>query len=558
MKESNSDTKGLFQLLAPHKPTNQSFVCLGLLVFVATGFEMILPLYSSYLVDSISVDGIELTVIFGLIGIVLIAAVFEGILGWFGGKLGHGISSRLRYSLIGRLLNSQSESMDQEHSAELSARVVNDSKEVKSVLAEDLIGLLSGLVSLIAVITIMFVLDWRLTLVLVSCVLLGFLVITPLALMMNGIGKSTQTAEATLLKYVTEWLRYGKLIKSHNASQQLQGQSRALLDECFNQEMRATKVLSLIGPIANLVLMISMVAILGFSAYWLQQGTMTLGTITAFLMYLFGLTFPLMAMAMFFSNLNKAAGAASRLTSINQLPIEDKGTATHLTQVERIAFKNLNFSHQDKLILKQINYQFVGNGLSVVVGESGSGKSTFLSQLLGFYPQTFNQVLINNKPLTEFDLQSVRQCIAWVDQEPKLLHANIRENLTLGLKETLTDQDILQVLHSVGLQSWLKRINADLSLIVSEQAHQFSGGEKQKFAIARAILRNAKVLLLDEPTSALDDANKAELMTILRRLATNMRVIMISHHLELIQPGDDVIELQAGQIISKVAPRQAG
>ena len=155
-------------------------------------------------------------------------------------------------------------------------------------------------------------------------------------------------------------------------------------------------------------------------------------------------------------------------------------------------------------------------------------------------------------------MQSVRQCIAWVDQEPKLLHANIRENLTLGLKETLTDQDILQVLHSVGLQSWLKRINADLSLIVSEQAHQFSGGEKQKFAIARAILRNAKVLLLDEPTSALDDANKAELMTILRRLATNMRVIMISHHLELIQPGDDVIELQAGQIISKVAPRQAG
>lgn len=551
MENTTGDTQSLWRLLSPHKPDKKSFVYLSLLVLITTALELVLPLYSSYLVDSIGEAGIDTLVIVGLIIIVLTAAIFEAILGWFGGKLGHGINYRLRYSLIGRLLHSQSQSVEQEHSAELSARVVNDSSEVKSVLAEDLMGLMSGIFSLIAVITIMFILDWRLTLVLVSCVLFGFILITPIALMMNNIGKATQTAEANLLKYVTEWLRYGKLIKSHNASTQLQNESNELLGECFKQEMRATKILSLIGPIANLVLMISMIAILAFSAYWLKQGTVTLGTITAFLLYLFGLAFPLMSMAMFFSGLNKAAGAASRLYEISQLPTEHSEATFLLEEVATITVQDLNFVRGDKSILKQVNYQFSGTGLSIVIGDSGSGKSTLLSQFLGFYPETHEMILINDKPLNAYDLSSVRQAIAWVDQEPKLLHASIRDNLILGLSETLSDDEILTVLESVGLQEWLTRINRDLSQEVSEQAHQFSGGEKQRFAIARAILRQAKVLLLDEPTSALDDSNKAGLMILLRKLSTKMRIIMISHHLDLIRPEDDVIEISAGEIVNK-------
>ena len=188
MKQDEGNTQSLWQLLSPHKPGKKSFVYLTILVLIATGLELVLPLYSSYLVDSISSEGIEGIIILGLIALVLVTAFFEAILAWFGGKVGHGINYRLRYSLIGRLLNSQSQSLDQEHSAELSARVVNDSKEIKSILGEELIGLVSGSISLIAVITIMFVLDWRLTLVLVSCVVLGFVIITPIAMMMTNIG----------------------------------------------------------------------------------------------------------------------------------------------------------------------------------------------------------------------------------------------------------------------------------------------------------------------------------------------------------------------------------
>mgnify|MGYP000106076475 CR=1 FL=1 len=543
------NVQSLWQLLSPHKPPTKSFVYLILLVLIATSLELVLPLYSSYLVDSISEDGVEASIIGGLIFIVLLAAVFEAILGWYGGKIGHGIAYRLRYSLIGRLLHSQSESLDFEHSAELSARVANDSKEVKTVLAEDLIGLLSGIISLVAVLVIMFFLDWRLTLVLVSCVVTGFILITPIALMMNNIGKATQASEANLLKYITEWMRYGKLIKSHNAADELQKNSEELLNECFNQEMRATKVLSLIGPISNLILMISMIAILSFSAYWLAQGTMTLGTVTAFLLYLFGLTFPLMSMAMFFSSLNKAIGAASRLSEINKLPQEFKNTDNTLDGILQLSVKNLNFVRGNKHILNDVNYDFSPTGFSVVLGESGSGKSTLLNQFLGFYPETYEHVLINGKKLSEFNLKSVRRNIAWVDQEPKLLHATIRQNLVLGLDEKITDERIMEALESVGLHSWLARIDYNLDQSVSEQAHQFSGGEKQRFAIARALLRRSSALLLDEPTSALDAKNKNDLVALLRKLSSNMKVIMITHHPELIQSEDDVLELADGCIV---------
>lgn len=553
MQSNKDNSQSLWRLLNPHKPDKKTFLKLGLLVIIATSLELVLPLYSSYLVDSIGSDGIAASIVLGLIAIVITTAGFEAVLAWYSGKQGHRINYKLRYSLLGRLLHSQTPSLDDEHSAELSARLVNDSKAIKSVLAEELMGLFSGIISLVAVITIMFVLDWRLTLVLVSCVVLGFAVITPIALMMTNIGKSIQTAEANLLKQTTEWLRYGKLIKSHNGAEQLHQQSCHLLNDCFAQEMRETKVNAAIGPLSNLVLMLSMIAILAFSAYWMEQGTLTLGTVTAFLLYLFGLTFPLMAMAMFFTSLNKAIGASSRLSELAQLPIEQQDTKQQVQNITDIELQQLNFIRQDKHILNNISCRFTGPGFSVLVGESGSGKTTLLTQLLGFYPETHKQILINGESLNNYSLTSLREKIAWVDQEPKLLHATIKENLTLGLTAEASEQQLLQVLQSVGLNAWLERINHNLEQVISEQAHQFSGGEKQRFAIARAILRQAEVLLLDEPTSALDEQNKAELMQLLRELAKTRRVIMISHHLELIQADDQVINIANGQIVKPQA-----
>ena len=397
---------------------------------------------------------------------------------------------------------------------------MNDSASVKTILAEDLIGLISGVISLVAVIFVMFMLDWRLTLVLVGCILLGALVITPLALSMRGIGKAMQDAEADLFTYVTECFKSAKMIRAHNAKQGALNHSDGLLKNSFCHAMREARVVALINPISNLVLMMSMVAILAFSAHWIAQGSMTLGTVTAFLMYLFGLAFPAyFTLVCFFLIYKKQRAAATRLNEINQYEIEDEGGELTVESLESVSLHKLNFNADGKNILTDISLELSQTGLTMIVGESGSGKSTLIQQLLGFYQQTKSAIAINGIPFTEYQLKSVRANMAWVDQEPRLFHATIRDNLILGLSAPPSDEELLHCLEQVGLSSWIGRINGNLDLIVSEQQQQFSGGERQRFAIARALLRKPKLLVLDEPSSALDKDNETTMMALLRQMA---------------------------------------
>ncbi|RXE93303.1 ABC transporter transmembrane domain-containing protein [Pseudoalteromonas phenolica] len=174
MSQSGGELKNLWQILKPHRPSKMQFTVLSVLVVVTTVLELLIPWFSKNLVDSISVDGVAMSVLMTLLSIVLISAVFEGILTWYGAKTGERICTSLRYSLIGKLLFSKVEAASDKHSAEYATRVVNDTLEVKTVLATDFISLFAGAVSLVAVVAMMFYLDWRLTLVLLACVLVGF------------------------------------------------------------------------------------------------------------------------------------------------------------------------------------------------------------------------------------------------------------------------------------------------------------------------------------------------------------------------------------------------
>lgn len=553
---ASPELTGLWQLLSTHKPNNKSFLYMTLLIIVATGLELVIPLYSRHLVDNINQLGFDYVVILGLVFVVVIAAISEGALAWYGARMGENTNLSLRYSLIGRLVNTKQAILNNEHSAELSARIMNDSASVKSILAEDLIGLISGVISLIAVIVVMFLLDWRLTLVLLACIAIGALVITPLALSMRGIGKAMQDAEADLFTYVSECFKSGKMIRAHNAKQSVLNRSKGLLNNSFHHAMREARVVSMINPISNLVLMMSMVAILAFSAHWIAQGSMTLGTVTAFLMYLFGLAFPLISLGMFFSNLQKAAGAAVRLNEINQYEMESEGGNLELKKLSSIRLNKLKFEADGKLILTDINLAFSAAGLTVILGESGSGKSTLIQQLLGFYHETQSNILVNELPFTDYQLNSVRGSMAWVDQEPRLFHASIRENLLLGLTTVPSDEEIMACIEQVGLLSWFNKINGDLDILVSEQQQLFSGGEKQRFAIARALLRKPQLLVLDEPSSALDKDNEASIMSLLRHMSANIHVVMVTHNKQLISPSDHVVTLENGRI-SKTCQRVA-
>jgi ATP-binding cassette subfamily B protein AbcA/BmrA len=547
---TNQQPNGLMSLLKPFKPTSKQFALMGLLIFVASGLQLLIPIISKFLVDNISQSGLTLSPILFLVGIVLIAAIAEGALAWYGSYLGETTNKKLRFSIFGHLLNSKQAELNKEHSAELSARVVNDSMSIKSILAEDLIGFISGLFSIVSVVAIMFYLDWRLTLVLVSCIVLGIVLITPLALSMRGIGMAMQEAEAQLIANVTEWLRSAKTIKVHNASQQVLQNGQALLDTAYHHAMRQARVMALISPLSNLILMVSMIAILASSAVWLADGTLTLGTVTAFMIYLFGLAFPIMAMGMFLSNVQRASGAAERMGQLLKLTKEQTEGGETINDITSLELKALNYQVEDKKVLNDINWQFASNKLTMIIGESGSGKSSLIQQLVGLYGETMNSVLVNNKPISQLCLASLRNQIAWLEQQPSIFIGTVRENLTIGLETPPTDEQIIQALEQVGLGNWFAKQGSNLDLPLTEQLQQLSGGERQRLALVRAMLRQPKLLILDEPTSALDKGSELDIMSYIRKLSKSMTVIMVTHNRQLITADDDVLNVEDGKLIT--------
>ena len=527
---------GLSQTLVPAAPSRGQLGLLVVLTLVATGFELWLPLQTRLVIDGM--DGaIHWQPVLLLATIVLATAASEYALTWFGGRLGQETNWRIRFRLIGHLLQLNQPEMDQLNSGELAARAVNDSQTVKTVLADDLVNLISGVVSLVAVLSVMLWMDWRLTLVMFFCLLLAAIAITPFALRMEPISKAIQKIEAELTAAFTEWFRNSKLIKANNAQQHFHQFSQSLLDESRRHAMGEVKVIAAIGPIANLALLTSLIVLLVFAAQWMAAGTMTLGTLTAFLLYLFGLVYPMISLGMFFGNLNAAAGAADRLHHFLQLPVESSLSPSILDGgFVAPTIRDLTWGP-----FQRFNLILPESGLVAIAGASGSGKSTLLHLLLGLYPDANRQVFLAETPLSDLELPNYRQHLAWVPQEPPLLSGTLRENLLLG--QTFSDGDLIASLHQVKLAEWFEQLPQGLDTYMLESALPLSGGEKQRFAIARALLRQADMLMLDEPTSALDRKNSDSILALMKKLSAERLVIFTSHQGFALATADEVIQL---------------
>ncbi|WP_102794327.1 ABC transporter ATP-binding protein [Bowmanella denitrificans] len=549
---SSKTTPGAFRFVRAYLPERRAFIGLLALTLLATVLELSVPLVARDLIDQLTVGSHDLVVTSFLALLVILAALAEYLASVQASRMGLDTVKGLRFRLIGHLVRVQTISLHQHHSSELAARVMADSEELNQVFSTDLAALVGGVLSFVAVLGVLLWLDWRLTLVILGCLLGGAILITPIALSMSGLNKLILQSYADLTRQCSEWFRHHELVKVYGADHQVDAQARQSIQQYRNLALREARGLSLIGPISNLALMASLIILIATSTYWIADGSMTMGTFTAFLLYLFGLAFPLISMGMFFANYQKACGAAARLQTLLDLPLESplKTAAEH--NISALQVQGADLSLDGHRILRQLQLPRMHKGLVIISGPSGSGKTSLFRVLLGLYALDKGEVRVNDIPLQAEQLASLRGRMAWVEQEPALFQATVRENLCLG-QQGIASELVYLALIEAGLEPWLTRIGGNLELPLTEQNHQLSGGEKQRFALARALVRPFDVLLLDEPTSALDKANAQQLMNKLREIAKHKLVLMISHDKSLFYLADQVLEMENGQLAENAA-----
>ncbi|GGY22012.1 putative ABC transporter ATP-binding protein [Streptomyces djakartensis] len=479
------------------------------------------------------------------------------LLGLMGRELIRGLRVRtMRHSLELRLQDSRTEG-----SGNLVARLTADAAMVKNLVDIGPIQLPMAGITVLGTLVIMGLLDW----VLLSITVLAFVVAVGLiALVVRGLRRrytAVQGEIGALAQQFVAALDSLTIIKACRAERIVGDRLAARAGEVARLETGAARMESLMVPIINLGQQIALVSVVIGGGSRMLDGHLPLADFISFLLYLLQLTAPLIMAASGVSGLQMGLVARKRFEALFALPTETAARAATVppgrvpTSPEddaptAVRFEDVVFAYDGHPVLRNVDLTVPPHGLTALVGLSGSGKTTALGLVEGFMEPDSGRIEVLGRPLADWPLDELRSRIAYVDQSSTLLQDTVRENLLLGRTDEPSDADLMAALDRVGLAEEIRRLPQGLDTVLGGAA-DLSGGQRQRLALARAVLADARLVLLDEPSSHLDSVNERKLRDVVDELAVDRAVLVVAHRISTVQHADRVIVLDAGRVVDQ-------
>ena len=359
-----------------------------------------------------------------------------------------------------------------------------------------------------------------------------------------------QNAVSQLNNEVLEMIDGTYVIRAYGQEDAMMDEFREKTKKAMKQNIIVSEIESRFMPLAQLFMMISFTIALLYGGYLVSTGTILVGDVIAFQVYMGAIMWPMFMIGDIITNYKRGKVATERINEVLQHDdeIERGGTKT-LETIESIEFKDFNFTYpgEEVPLLKDINLTLNKGETLGIVGKTGSGKTTLLMQLLHQFPYRGEQLLINGEPLIDYDSQMVAGHLAYVPQEHTLFSRTIRENMLFG-KEDATDEEIWEALTLASFDGDVKRMPQQLDTMVGEKGVSLSGGQKQRLSIARAFLRNRECLILDDALSAVDAKTEREIISHLQEERGGCMNIISAHRLSAIRHADEIIVMNEGRI----------
>lgn len=520
-----------------------------LLSLITTGVGLLVPLFTKNLVNDFSISAINAKSISFLVVAILAQALASGFSIYLLNRIGQTVVASIRDRLWKKLLVLPVSYFDEHPSGETVSRMTNDTSVVKDLISDHLANFVAGIISIVGSIIVLFILDWKMTLVMFIAIPIAASILVPLGKKMYKIAKGTQDETAKFTAVLQQVLSEIRLVKSSNAEEVEYANGRRGITNLFNFGLREAKVQSLIGPIISLVMMTLLVLLLGYGGMRVSSGALTAGSLVAFIMYLFQIIMPMAQMASFFTHFQKATGATERIIDILELAPEPNATDDVEHVDADLKVEHVNYSYNEKdTILHDINFTIQSGKVTAIVGPSGSGKTTLFSLFERYYQPNSGRITIGDKSINDFSLTSWRSHIGYVSQESPIVSGTIRDNICYGLMREVTDEEIQTVAKMAYADQFIADLPNGYSTEVGERGMKLSGGQRQRIAIARAFLRNPEILMLDEATSSLDSKSEKVVQQALNDLMNGRTTIVIAHRLSTVIDSDQIIFLEKGKI----------
>ena len=523
---------------------------LGLLLgLVATAGQLIVPTIAKSLINALG-HAVNMNLVIGVVGLFIGSALISAGSGAVLGFFGEDVVAKLRNKLWAKLLVLPVSYFDTTKSGEITSRLVNDSTQVKDLLANSVPRMVTALMQLIGALILMLMMDWKMTAIMFAVVPLVILIFLPVATQSRKIAFSRQENLAAFSGEAGDVLGAVRLVKSSNAEAVEKKTGDARIDRLYRLGLKEAVYDAVAQPVMTTLMMGMIVGVLAYGASRVASGSMNMGTLFAFLMYLTQLIGPFSTLGQFFAETAKASGSTARIDELLQQPEESRtGRPLKDASGQALTMSHVSFSYdQETPVLKDVTVTAAPNQVIAFAGPSGGGKSTIISLLERFYSPDSGHILIGDQDIANLNVEDWREQFGLVGQDATIMAGTIRYNLTYGATRNYTDEELWHVLDMAYAKTFVEAMPQGLDTEVGERGVKVSGGQRQRLAIARAFLRDPKILMLDEATASLDAESEMMVQKALTKLMHGRTTIVIAHRLSTIMNANRIYFIENGTV----------
>ncbi|MER7416547.1 ABC transporter ATP-binding protein [Micromonospora peucetia] len=550
------------------RPHRGPFVAAAVLLLTSSLLGLAQPLAAKALIDGLTAEqgvGRALAV---LTGLVLLAAVLLGFGNYLILRTAEAVALDGRRGLVRHLLRLTVPALQRQAPGDLLARVAGDTMLLRQIASQSLIDIFTGGVMLLGAVLLMAVVD--LALLGVTAVVVVLLVLI-MGLLMPRIRTAALRSQESVGDMGAALERALGAFTTMKASG-TEPTEAARIDEAaltaYRQGVSLARWGSVAGTSAGLAIQVAFLVVLGVGGARVASGAMPVSALVAFLLYVAYLSHPVMQLVGAGTYLQVGRAALTRIAEIDALPTEPidlppvtpvRATAVAATAIPRgarradgppaeVVFEGVCFGYpdRDEPALRDLTLTVRAGGLTALVGPSGSGKTTVLALIERFHEPRQGRILFDGRPLADWPLGELRAAIGYVEQDVSVLAGTLRENVAYATPGA-SDEEIRAVLRTTRLEPLLERLGGDLDAPIRHRGLSVSGGERQRIAVARALLRRPRLLLLDEVTSQLDATNEAALREVILDISRRTTVLVVAHRLSTVLAADQIVVLENGE-----------
>ncbi|MFI8893617.1 ABC transporter ATP-binding protein [Streptomyces paradoxus] len=551
--ETETATPAWRQLLGYVRPHRWSLFAGALLSLVTGATGLLLPLVARELIDDLSHERAITGALLAMSALVVANAAVGALGSYVLTRTAESVVLGARRALSSYLLRLRITAVDRSEPGDLMARITSDTTLLRAVTTDSLVGLGTGGLTLVATVVMMGLVDAVLLGVTLAVILGAGVILGVIVPRINKASRQAQDAVGVMGASLERILGALRTVKASGAEHREERTLHAAAQESWRQSVRAAKWSAAAGNTAGLSMQVAFITVLAVGGARVATGAVDVGTLVAFLLFVFYLMSPIQQVVGAITQYQTGAAALTRIEEALRMPAEPAADAAPLpspgAQPAALAFDDVRFRYADDLpyVHHGVTFTVPAQGMTAFVGPSGAGKTTVFSLIERFYDPESGVITLDGRDLNDWELPRLRAAIGYVEQDAPVLSGSLRDNLLLGNPEA--DEDALtRVLKTTRLDGLVARLPGGLDTLVGHRGTKLSGGERQRVAIARALLRRPRLLLLDEATSQLDAVNEAALRDTVADVARTTTVLVVAHRLSTVTMADRIVVMDAGRV----------